>query len=147
MGNPVFISDEDSDSYITLSDSSEIMSTEVGAQSQQETYQLSYKPILMEVYQNNHRNISHGNEPTRSFENKTKRNFMEMKSLNHESFTAIGSPESLNVPQKSRINVLQKSVRLFKRSKVEWMLGFSGFNPIHSGTPCFFPFIHGLLSL
>ena len=107
------------------------MSTEVGAQSQQETYQLSYKPILMEVYQNNHRNISPGNEPTRSCENKTKRNFMEMKSVNHESFTAIGSPESLTVPQKSRINVLQKSVRLFKRSKVEWVLGFLGIYPIH----------------
>jgi len=110
---------EDTDSYITLSDSSEIMSPEVGSQSQQETYQLSYKPILMEVYQNNHRNILDRNKPARSCENKTKRNFMKMKSLNNESFKAIGSPESLTSHQteKSRINVLQKSVRLFKRSK------------------------------
>ena len=127
--------DDDTDSYITLSDSSVITTAEcedfpssnkiknnrISVTSKVE--KLSFNPILMEVYENNqndsnNKNDSLGGNSSTELMNKNhiEKNLFCVENENVLSPKLIGNPELHQLP-KTRRNVLQKSVRMFRKSK------------------------------
>ena len=115
---------DDTDSYITLSDSSVI--TSINDYSDQnndfKTDGVGHNPIFMEIYENKSKEITNVSDVKNSSHKLEKRREKFVSTTNivvprPENITQIiiGDPESKR--HKARQGVLQKSVRLFRKSK------------------------------